>query len=140
MNDFVETPSFSDDLRRYAGLLWHWAWLIILSVVLAAGAAFLISRQITPIYQASATMLINQAPSSQSTEYAALLTSQRLAETYAQMLTTQPILDGVVESLELNIDGKDLKAFVSVQGIQDTQLIRVSVQLPDPVLGGANRQ
>ncbi len=134
MNDFVETPSFSDDLRRYAGLLWHWAWLIILSVVLAAGAAFLVSQQMTPIYQASATMLINQAPSSQSSEYAALLTSQRLAETYAQMLTTQPILDGVVESLELNIEGQKLKSFVSVQSIQDTQLIRVSVQLPDPVL------
>ena len=134
MNDFIETPSFSDDLRRYAGLLWHWAWLIVLSVILAAGAAFLVSRQMTPIYRASATMLVNQAPSSRSTEYAALLTSERLAETYAQMLTTQPILDGVVETLELNIEGNDLKAYVSVQPIQDTQLIQVNVQLTDPVL------
>jgi non-specific protein-tyrosine kinase len=132
LNDTFETPSFSDDLRRHIGLLWHWGWLIILSVVLAGGAAFLISQQMTPIYQASATMLINQAPSQNSSEYAALLTSQRLAETYAQMLTTQPILEGVTQSLGLNISTERLKSQISVQLIRDTQLIQVSVEHTDP--------
>ena len=134
MSDLVETPSFSDDLRRYGGMLWHWAWLIVLSVILAGGAAFLVSLQMTPVYQATATLLVNQAPSSNSSEYAALLTSQRLAETYAQMLTTQPILDGVVESLGLNVPPQSLKGYISVQPVRDTQLIRVSVQHTDPVL------
>ncbi len=134
MSDLVETPSFSDDLRRYGGMLWHWAWLIVLSVVLAGGAAFLASLQMTPVYQATATLLVNQAPSSNSSEYAALLTSQRLAETYAQMLTTQPILDGVAKSLGLNIPLQTLKSYISVQPVRDTQLIRVGVQHTDSVL------
>ena len=134
MNDIVETPSFSDDLRRYAGLLWHWAWLIILSVVLAGGAAYLVSKEMTPIYQASTTMLINQAPSVNSSEYTALLISQRLAETYAQMLTTQPILESVVQALDLNVSSQKLKDFITVRSVQDTQLIQVNVQHADPVL------
>ena len=134
MSDFVQTPSFSDDLRRYVGLLWHWAWLIFLAVALAGGAAFLVSQQMIPVYQATATMLVNQAPSSNSSEYAALLTSERLAETYAQMLTTQPIMEGVVQSLNLNIEAQKLKAFISVQPIRDTQLIQVNVQHTNPVL------
>jgi len=115
-------------------MLWHWAWLLILAVLLAGGAAFIVSRQMTPVYQATATLLINQAPSSSSSEYAALLTSQRLAETYAQMLKTQPIMDGVVQRLNLNVDGQKLKAYLTVQPIRDTQLIQVSVQHTDPVL------
>lgn len=134
MNETIETPSFSDDLIRYIGLLWHWAWLVILAVLIAGGIAFFVSRQITPVYQATATMLVNQAPSANSSEYAALLTSQRLAETYAQMLTTQPIMDGVANSLNLNALPDSLKKIVIVEPIRDTQLIKVNVQHTNPSL------
>ena len=137
MNETLDTPSFSDDLIRYIGLLWHWAWLVILAIVIAGGAAFFVSRQITPVYQATATMLVNQAPSANSSEYAALLTSQRLAETYAQMLTTQPIMDGVAKSLNLNALPDSLKKIVFIEPIRETQLIKVNVQHTDPNLAAS---
>jgi len=123
-----------DSNELMAGKLLGMTFVALLQLlVLAGGAAFLISYQMTPIYEASATMLINQAPSSNSSEYAALLTSQRLAETYAQMLTTQPIIDGVIDSLGLNIKAAKLEDNISVRPIQDTQLIRVNVQHTNPV-------
>ena len=135
MTDLIQTPSFSDDLRRYISLILHWFWLIILAVLLAGIAAFVISQQMTPLYEASATMLINQAPSSSdSNEYAALLTSQRLAETYAQMLTTQPIMDGAIQSLGLSVNAENLKERLSVTPIRDTQLIKVSVRHTNQLL------
>ena len=59
----METRSFSDDLRRYIGLLRHWAWLLILFTLLAGGIAYFLTKRMTPIYQASTTILINEAPS-----------------------------------------------------------------------------
>ncbi len=134
----AETPSFSDDLRRYFALLMHWAWLIVLAVVLAGGTAYLVSGQVTPVYQASTTILINQAPSTRASDYAALLTSERLAQTYAQLITKKPVLQGVVDTLRqdygVSVELQDLEYGVTVQPVRDTQLIEIKVENTDPVL------
>ena len=124
----METRAFSDDLRRYVGLLRHWAWLLILAAVLAGSAAYLFTKQMTPVYQASTTMLINEAPSNKSADYASIITSERLAQTYAQLITTQPILDEVANRLQQGITGVGLKGLISVSTVQDTQLLSVRVR------------
>ncbi len=128
----MDNSSFSDDLRRYIGLLWHWAWLLVLVTVLAAGAAYLISQRLTPVYEASTTLLINEAQSNQTTDYTAILTSERLARTYAAMMTKKPVLEAVMAELGLTMDLKDLEEAVSVQPVRDTQLIDVTAEDPDP--------
>ncbi len=135
---FEEFETFSIDLRRYIALLLHWAWLITLAVVLTAAAAYVISTQMTPVYQASTTVLINQAPSTRASDYAALLTSERLAQTYAQLLTKKPVLQGVVEALQrdygVTVALKDLEDIVDVNPVRDTQLIEIKVRNTNPVL------
>ena len=125
------------DLRHYAAILWRWAWLIALSALLAAGAAFLASRLQTPVYQASTTLLVNQAPDSQSSEYTAILTSERLARTYAELITTRPVLEETVSRLDLNIDLEDLRKAIDVQLVRDTQLIELKVEHTAPALAVA---
>jgi len=119
---FEEFETFSIDLRRYIALLLHWAWLITLAVVLTAAAAYVISTQMTPVYQASTTVLINQAPSTRASDYAALLTSERLTQTYAQLLTKKPVLQGVVEALQrdygVTVALKDLEDIVDVNPVR----------------------
>jgi non-specific protein-tyrosine kinase len=124
----METRAFSDDIRRYIGLLRHWAWLLVLAAVLAGAAAYLLTKQMTPVYQASTTMLINEAPSTKSADYTSIITSERLAQTYAQLITTQPILDEVANRLQQGISGEDLKDPISVSTVQDTQLLTVKVR------------
>ncbi|HWQ84425.1 MAG TPA: polysaccharide biosynthesis tyrosine autokinase [Anaerolineales bacterium] len=128
----MDNSSFSDDLRRYIGLLWHWAWLLALVTVLAAGAVYLISRSLTPVYEASTTLLINEAQSNQTTDYTAILTSERLARTYAAMMTKQPVLESVMAELGLAMDLEDLEEAVSVQPVRDTQLIEVTAEDNSP--------
>lgn len=131
----IENSSFSDDLRRYIGMLIQWWWIIVLATIVAALGAFLVSIQTTPVYRASATMLINEAPSSRSNEYTAILTSERLAQTYSQMMTMQPVLEGVIERLGLGGLGftpSNLAAHISISPVRDTQLIQVSVEDTDP--------
>src|SRR5512137_3014151 len=97
--------------------LWHWAWLIILGTLLGASIAYISSRLTTPVYSASTTLLVNEAPSSGKTaDYTSILTSERLASTYAQMMTKQPVVEEALKDLKLDgsIQATDLPARISV--------------------------
>jgi len=79
-----QSPLLANDLRQYISLLWHWSWLILLAAILAGTAAYFTSLQIAPVYEASSTLIINEAPATQASDaYTAVLTSQRLTQTYA---------------------------------------------------------
>lgn len=116
------------ELRQYALLVWRWLWLIVLGALLAGGAAYINSRSIQPVYSASVTLLINQAPNSTNvTDYSSLITSERLARTYAQLLRTPKVLEQVARELDLpGTPG------VQVSLVNDTQLLNVSVEDTDP--------
>jgi len=129
----METTTLSDDIRRYLMLMWHWAWLLILAIVLGGGAAFLISKNSTPVYQATTRLYINEAPMARSADYTSVLTSERLARTYSELLTTKPVLEEVIARLSLPIGVKELIDSVQVDLLTDTQLIDVSVEDTDPV-------
>ena len=128
----MESQSFSEDIRRYISLAWHWAWLLILAGAIAAGVAYYINRNTTPVYQASATFLINEAPLTRSADYSSIVTSQSLAQTYALLMTKEPVLQGVVDRLGLNLPARYLAGSISVQPVKDTQLIVVSVVDTNP--------
>lgn len=120
------------DLRKYWTILWRWAWLIALGTLLAAGAAFIVSRNMTPVYSASVTLLVNQAPRSGLTDYSSILTSQQLAKTYSELLHKRPVLEAAIAQLNLPLDPAELARTVSVDLIRDTQLIVLNVEDTDP--------
>jgi non-specific protein-tyrosine kinase len=98
-----------------------------------AGAAFAISYFSESIYQASTTLLINQAPASRSTpDYNSLLTSERLAQTYAELLRKRPVLEAVIKNLKLAADVNDVEQRIRVSVVRNTQLIELSVEDTQP--------
>ncbi len=127
--------NLSIDLRQYLKLLINWAWLFITVAVLSGGIAYFVSKTQRPIYQATATMLINEAPGAGASDYNAILTSERLARTYSQMLTRRPVIDEVARRLDITIDPRAVdNGTISVQLVRDTQLIEIRAEDPDPVL------
>ena len=122
------------EIKRYFELLWRWAWLIILGAIIAGTAAYLISRNTTPVYQASAKLLIDEAPGSASgNDYSQILLEQRLAQTYVEILTTEPILTETIERLDLPYDSPgELAARTTVSAPPETQIIIVSIEDIDP--------
>ena len=88
------------EIRQYATLLRKWSWLIILMIVVAGITAYVVSRSSTPVYQASTTLMVNQATNPTSaTAYNDILTSERLARTYASLLVSRPVLDETAQRL-----------------------------------------
>lgn len=120
------------NIREYIALFWQWAWVIALVTVLAAAGAYFFSQRITPVYQASTTVLVNEAPSSTSSDYSSLLASERLTGTYTQMFTNSPVLNETIEELGLTMSPTQLRNMITVSTVRDTNLIRVSVESTDP--------
>lgn len=119
------------ELRQYLTLIWKWLWLIALGIILAGGAAYWVSFNLPPVYRASVTLMINEGRTPGVTDYNSVLASERLAKTYAELLTKRSVIDEVAKRLNLVELTSDV---VDVQPVRDTQLIELNVDDGDPLL------
>jgi capsular exopolysaccharide synthesis family protein len=122
------------EIRRYFNVVKRYSWLVILSAIVAGAAAFLISSNMTPIYQATSRYLIDEAPgsTSSSNEYSQLLTEQILAQTYVEIATTRPVLEETITELGLPFSPSQLRAKVTVSAPADRQIMIITAQDTDP--------
>ena len=121
------------ELRQYIALLRKWLWLVILAAVLAGGSAYVVSNRQPQTYQATTTIFISQA-STTTQDASALLAGERLARTYAQLMTKRPMMDEVISNLNLSTSAEALAKKVTVSLVRDTQLISLKVVNQDPVV------
>ncbi len=122
------------ELKQYGAVLLKWSWLILLGIVLAAGTAFLASRAMTPVYQASVTLMVSPGSNPTISDYTAVLTGQQLAKTYGELLKKRPVLEAVIKALDLPLNAEQLGELETVQLVRDTQLIVLRIEHTDPVL------
>jgi len=119
------------DTRRSLGVLRHWAWLLVASVLLAGGAAFLVSSALPKTYEASVTLIVGQSLQATSPDYNQLLASQRLSQTYADLATTSPILSRVIDREGLDTTPDDLAKRISASAPTNSTLVTLTVDDPD---------
>ncbi len=120
------------ELRRYWWILRKWLILVLLLPIACGVVAYVISIRSTPVYSASATLLVYRTPSGDITDYNAIVTSERLARTYSTMIPRRPVLEAVIQQMGLNDSAASLAKRVRVTLIQDTQLIQLDVEDADP--------
>lgn len=126
------------ELLRYALLLRRWLWLLLLGSILAGTTAFLVSRQMTPIYEASTTLLISQSSNNSAYfDYNSILSSERLTRTYAQLLVKRPVLTTVIDTLGLSQTPEQIARMITVSPVRDTQLVVMKVKDSDPARAAA---
>ncbi|MCD8124161.1 MAG: polysaccharide biosynthesis tyrosine autokinase [Lachnospiraceae bacterium] len=144
MNEWLE---YIDD-RRYVihldqlfKLFLRNIWTIILCTVLAGGAAFAYSDYcITPLYQSSIKMYVNNTiNSSDSTSITSsdITASQNLVDTYAVVLTSYPTLSAVIEQTGVGYTYEQLSAMISTAAIDETEVFKVTVTSADPTEAAA---
>ena len=107
--------------------------LIILatSVVAALVTLFLIPKK----YTAEAKLIIVQKsnPDSQQISYNDLQTSQKLVNTYSEILKSEAISDEVIRNLKLDdLDTEGYQKIVKISSVKDTEVITVAVTSKDP--------
>ena len=121
------------EAARLFAIFRRWWWLLLLGVAVGGGASFIISKSMTPVYQASTTLLVNQTQTPGVIAYNDILTSERLTKTYRELVTKRPVLQEVVSATGGSENIETLRDMVTVKVIRDTQLLRLSVESDDPI-------
>ena len=115
------------EATRHLRLAGRWWWVLVLGALIGAGSAYAVSQLMTPIYRATATLLVNQTQIPGVIAYNDVLTSERLTKTYRELITQRPVLEDVVERASPVTTTAELASMVDVAVVPDTQLLRLSV-------------
>lgn len=112
------------------------AILILLTMLLAVTVAGVISFMLlTPIYQASTQILVNQQKVEQNQFNAQdIQANLQLINTYNVIIKSPAILSKVIENLDLNTTPAALNGKIKVNSEQNSQVVNVSVQDPEPYM------
>ena len=125
-----ETISLKDILS----ILRKRARMITLITLIAAALSSIVTFFIlTPIYQASTQILVNQAQSDQPyVDINQVRSNIELVNTYNVIIKSPTILEKVIEELSLERSYDELNQQVDVSSAQNSQVIEIAVQDPDP--------
>ena len=132
-NNQIDNFATVNEVKQYLYFATTWTWLIVLVALLSGGVAFYISSQTTPIYQTSTRLLVSDPPAVQSLNYSGIVNGSSLTGTYAKMLVDRPVLQGVIEQLNLPMTSDELKPLISVDIISGTQLLSITVDNTNPI-------
>ncbi|MEH7308188.1 YveK family protein [Neobacillus drentensis] len=103
--------------------------LIVSITVIAAIISGVVSYFfLTPIYQASTQILVNQKKSEQLYSANEVQTNLQLINTYNVIITSPAILDIVSKELDLNMTATELKGKITVGSETNSQVVNLSVQ------------
>ena len=108
--------------------------LIIAAVILAVTIAGIVSYFfLTPIYQASTQILVNQEKTEQQQQFNSqdIQANLQLINTYNVIIKSPVILNKVIEQLDLDTTPAALTAKISVASEQNSQVVNISVQDPE---------
>lgn len=126
------------DLRELFLLVKKNILMILAVTVVSAVVGFLISAfLLSPQYEASATLIVNsrEDQTAQTTITNDQITSAtKLVDTYSVILTSDTVLDKAIVDLGLTLDYEELLDKVTVESVNGTQVMKISVQDEDPVL------
>ena len=126
------------DLFAVIQLLWGKKWGIIVSGLVAAIIMLIVTNLfVTPLYSASVTLYANNSSSS---DISTSITSQdlnasvQLVDTYAAIILSDPVLDKVIESNELNITGQELLDCIEIMSVNNTEVFKITVDYSSPAM------
>lgn len=122
--------SFRDLFRT----MWRRLWIVMLVLLVLVGLSVGYSYSQTPIYQASATILIGQVPVADQASEAGndLQDLQWFMPTLAAAANTRPVAEDVVQRLDMSVPPEYVQGSTGVEQIPDTQLLVVSFRDPSP--------
>ncbi|WP_261130816.1 YveK family protein [Bacillus sp. Marseille-Q3570] len=109
--------------------------LILLITLVATAISGLVSYFVlTPIYQSSSQILVNQTnPDQQSIDVNQVRTNVEMINTYRVIIKSPTILEQVINELDLDMTVSQLTDSITVNSEQNSQVFSIAAQHPDPL-------
>lgn len=116
------------DIKQFFSIFRRWIWLLVIGILAGGAIGYLTSNAQTPLYQASTRFVVLRAAQTGSYDYYSYLDSQQLITTYAQLLTTDSLLEEASTALGFPVYAGQAKA----EQLGETQFVRLTVTHEDP--------
>ncbi len=110
------------DTWRFLSIVWRRLWLILLLTVAAGATAYAVSTWLPKQYQSEARVLVGSLTEPSIDQ---LQAHQQLAQTYAEVAMTTPVLERVIQQLQLAQDPEQLAMQLVVRAPLGDSIVRV---------------
>lgn len=118
--------------QRYLDIIRRWLWLIVLATISAAVISFWISNRQPVTYEARARLIIGPGVEGLNPNENDIQTGGLLMQTYAELATTRPVLQTVIDELGLSLTPEELDKLLTIRPTTETQFLTIIVEDGDP--------
>lgn len=134
MKEQIKDDEIEIDLMELFHVLLKNVWVLILCLVLGAAVAFGGTKLfITPQYEAT-SMIYILSKSTSISSYLDVQLGQQLTVDFETLATTRTVVENVINELELDTTYEQLIDDITVENPSGTQILKIKVKNPDPVL------
>ncbi|MDD3453055.1 MAG: polysaccharide biosynthesis tyrosine autokinase [Bacilli bacterium] len=105
-----------------------WFLLILLFAIIGLGGAFFYNYSLPLEYESKTTLYIEPQVNSSAITYEGILTNQRMAKTYMQIIKSRKIISKVIENLKLDLSNNEVLGMLTISSIEDTEMISIRVK------------
>lgn len=134
MKEQIKDDEIEIDLMELFHVLLKNAWVLILCLVLGAAVTFGGTKLfITPQYEAT-SMIYILSKSTSISSYLDVQLGQQLTVDFETLATTRTVVENVINELELDTTYEQLIDDITVENPSGTQILKIKVKNPDPVL------
>ncbi|MFQ5856325.1 MAG: Wzz/FepE/Etk N-terminal domain-containing protein [Anaerolineae bacterium] len=118
--------------HHYFNIVRRWMWLLMLAILVASATSYWVIKEQPPVYQAEARLIVGPGVDSLSPDLNALRTGGQLMQTYAELATTRPVLQAVIDDLDLGMSPDTLDENIKVRSDNETQILSIQARDGDP--------
>ncbi|MBA3777959.1 MAG: hypothetical protein H0X16_01385 [Chloroflexi bacterium] len=108
----------------------RWWWTLVAATLVAAVAAYLVASQTTPTYAAEVKLLVGPISADADT----LRAATQIANTYAELATSTPVLQRAADSSNSSDAPTDLRERVHATASEVTRIVTIRAEANDPEL------
>lgn len=137
-NDFIVVPadSIDDDTvdlgKIFGVLLGHIHYIILCFLVgalLFSAYAYFMKH---PTYQSTAKLYAVTASEDAVVNIADLNIGQALTKDYEELIYSYPVMEEVIDKLDLDMTSDDLSSMIEIENPEDTRVLRITTTAKDP--------
>lgn len=115
------------DLHRTLRALRQRWWVVLLTVIVALGAAGFVTVRTPPRYAATVTFFVTMPEQNANNAYQGGLFLQQRLKSYADLLTSDRLTQKVADQPETGLSAREVQRRLSARPIPDTVLLAVTV-------------
>ena len=110
-------------------------WLLVICMAIGGAAAFAWTACfIKPVYKTSAEIYVVSASNNSVVNLADLQLGSAVKTDYMELMISRPVLEKVIESLNLNKTVSEIRSMVSITNKADTRILQIAATSTDPQL------